>query len=66
LELQLPLCTLPTAFSLASFVRCLNTAGKLALLATAEEVQVVVLDNNEEQEEGSNGDNDIDQDDIIC
>jgi hypothetical protein len=61
-ELQLPL---PTAFSLTSFVRCLNTAGKLALLATVEEVEVVVPDNNEKQKEGSNGDNDIDQNDII-
>jgi hypothetical protein len=62
LELQLPL---PTAFSLTSFVRCLNTAGKLALLATVEEVQVVVPDNNEEQKEGSYGNDDIDQNDII-
>ena len=61
-ELQLPL---PTAFSLTSFVRCLNTAGKLALLATVEEVQVVVPDSNEEQQEGSNGENDIDQNDTI-
>ncbi|OEU19394.1 hypothetical protein FRACYDRAFT_235449 [Fragilariopsis cylindrus CCMP1102] len=61
-ELQLPL---PTAFSLTSFVRCLNTAGKLALLATVEEVQVVVPDSNEEQQQGSNGENDIDQNDTI-
>jgi hypothetical protein len=62
-EFQLPL---PTAFSLTSFVRCLNTAGKLALLATVEEVQVVAPDNNEKQkEEGSNGDDDIDQNNVI-
>ena len=29
---------LPTAYSLTGFVRCLNTAGKLALLATVDEV----------------------------
>jgi hypothetical protein len=30
----LPVLPLPTAYSLAGYVRCLNTAGKLALLAT--------------------------------
>ena len=57
---------LPSAYSLTSFVRCLNTAGKLALLATVEEIQhskeedddddddgVVVLDDDvHKQEEG--------------
>ena len=31
---------LPTAYSLTGFVRCLNTAGKLALLATVDEVSI--------------------------
>ena len=31
---------LPTAYSLTGFVRCMNTAGKLALLATVDEVSV--------------------------
>jgi hypothetical protein len=30
-----PVLPIPTAYSLTSFVRCLNTAGKVALLATA-------------------------------
>lgn len=33
---------LPTAYSLTGFVRCLNTAGKLALLATVEELSDTV------------------------
>jgi len=51
-ETDLPL---PTAYSLTSFVRCLNTAGKLALLATVEEVEVIVPDN--EIPKGSSGNN---------
>ena len=34
-HVELPL---PTAYSLTGFVRCLNTAGKLALLATVDEL----------------------------
>eukprot|EP00536_Pseudo-nitzschia_multiseries_P014766 jgi/Psemu1/327657/estExt_fgenesh1_pg.C_7660001 len=39
-EAQLPL---PSAYSLTGFVRCLNTAGKLALLATVDEVPAVAF-----------------------
>lgn len=45
---QLPL---PTAYSLTGFVRCLNTAGKLALLATVDEVS----DNDDTYEKKSLG-----------
>jgi hypothetical protein len=41
---------LPTAYSLTGFVRCLNTAGKLALLATVDEVSDDNHDNTIEKE----------------
>jgi len=53
-ETELPL---PTAYSLTSFVRCLNTAGKLALLATVEEVEVI-FPNNKNPKGSSENDND--------
>jgi hypothetical protein len=44
---------LPTAYSLTGFVRCLNTAGKLALLATVDEVSD--SDDNSENESSTRG-----------
>ena len=45
---------MPSAYELAAYVRCLNTAGKLALLAT---VVVVTMDNNDnDQAAGERGD----------
>lgn len=47
---------LPTAYSLTSFVRCLNTAGKVALLATAIPVVEDVM--NDDDTKNAGGDND--------
>ena len=46
---------MPSAYELAAYVRCLNTAGKLALLAT---VAVVVTDKNHDNDQaaGERGD----------
>ena len=40
---------MPSAYELAAYVRCLNTAGKLALLATV----VVVDDDDDDDKSGS-------------
>ena len=48
--IQLPL---PSAYSLTGFVRCLNTAGKLALLATVDEV--LDCDDGDKKEELASG-----------
>ena len=51
-DVELPL---PTAYSLTGFVRCLNTAGKLALLATVDELFESDHDGDTEGNESSGG-----------
>mmetsp|Transcript_8269 Transcript_8269/g.16358 ORF Transcript_8269/g.16358 Transcript_8269/m.16358 type:complete len:113 (-) Transcript_8269:2953-3291(-) len=50
--IQLPL---PSAYSLTGFVRCLNTAGKLALLATVDVIPDCDHGDKEEPSSGSLG-----------